>query len=475
MRRFSVGLASALALLTLVGCTGTPRPPAEVGATSATLKADARVDDGDNPVSWWWQIATTPSGLGPANPTGATSRCLVKPTNVPSGTYNGIGCKVTGLTPNTTYFYRFCGSTAKISPTCIPTVQEFATAPDCDDTKAPSETVNAFVESNPPGTSSNRQVLCLPGGAYSLDGDEMDLSKDYQTLTAAPLSDGSGRRQAVELDGNVGIEGPVGVTLSDLKVVGCWNADDFPDPDCEAGVSKVVDVKGNNATVRNLDITTARRSESIQGLMVGGIEGVDITGAKILENKIHTLGYSRSDHAIYFSTKASGNEVAGDWHWDIPGFNGFMSNGDIDDTDVHQIVADDGVCHPGPECDPRGGITFFVDDPAPGQPALDGPERNKVHDLVVTDSGTDTLYCNPNSPGITTNSVSDLVASPFTDSCDAFDVTGLHELRPTYKDEANRDYRVPNTGSSANSAARAALGDYAERIPGPRTTFYTIP
>jgi hypothetical protein len=455
-------------LVVLVGCAGVPRVPTNVGATSATLRADARVDDGDNPVSWWWQIASTQSALGPANPTGASTRCLAGPGTVPSGSYNGIGCKVSGLTPNTTYFYKFCGDTARLPPTCIPTIQQFATAPDCDDTKTAAETVTEFAESNPPGTPSNQQVLCVPGGTYQIPTDDLALSNDYQTLTAAPMGDGSGRRQTVELTGNVGIYDAVGVALTDLRIVGCWNADNYPDPGCEAGVSKVVDVKGNDATLRNLDVTTARRSESIQGVMVGGLEDADITGAKILENKIHTLGYDRGDHPIYFSTRATNNEVAGDWHWDTPGFNAFMTNGDIDNTNVHQIVADDGACHPGPECDPRGGITFFTEGP-------DAPEHNTVHDLVVTDAGNDTLYCAGNATGIATNSVVDLVASPFTDSCDAFDVTNLHELRPTYKDEANRDYRVPDTGSAANNAARAALGDYAERVPGPRTSFYTIP
>jgi hypothetical protein len=446
---------------------GIPKPPTDVGITAASLRGMSRAT-GASSAHWWFQIAPSPSGTGTPNHAGSTARCYSDPIGLPAGDSDLPGCQVTGLSPNTSYFYKVCNDASAEGEACGPELQQFATAPDCNDTKTPSETVNEFVASNPAGSASDRRVLCLPGGTHPLDADALDVTEDYQTLTAAPMGDGSGRRQVVELEGDVGIAGAVGVTLTDLRIVGCWNAENYPNPTCQAGISKVVDVKGNNATLRNLDVTAERRSESIQGVMVGG-GGSDITGTRMLENQIHTLGFDRGNHPIYFSGQATGNEVAGDWHWDIPGFNAFMSNGDIDETNVHYLVADDGVCHPGPECDPRGGITFFYD---AGE--SDGPNHNTVHDLVVTDAGNDTLFCAA-SPAMATNTVDNLVASPFADSCSAFDVTDLNELRPTYKDEANRDYRVPDTGSAANDAARAALGDYAEHVPGPRTSFYTVP
>src|SRR4051812_3857634 len=90
----TVAATGALGLV-LAACGGSPQPPVNVSTTSATLKGDARVDQGDTNASWWWQLATTEAGIGPANPTGSTSRCRGGPANLPVGDYKGLSCNVT--------------------------------------------------------------------------------------------------------------------------------------------------------------------------------------------------------------------------------------------------------------------------------------------------------------------------------------------------------------------------------------------
>jgi hypothetical protein len=145
---------------------GMPKPPADVGTTAASLRGMSRAT-GASSARWWFQIATSPSGTGAPNHAGPTARCYSGPIGLPAGDSDLPGCQVTGLGPNTSYFYKVCNDAQ--GKACGPELQQFATAPDCDDTKTPSETVNEFVASNPAGTSANRQVLCIPGGSWPLE------------------------------------------------------------------------------------------------------------------------------------------------------------------------------------------------------------------------------------------------------------------------------------------------------------------
>jgi hypothetical protein len=113
-----------LAVLVLAGCSGDTDPATNVTETSATLHAHAHVDPADNPVSYWWQVATTPGAIGSANISGPTSRCATGPANVPAPRdYSGLSCNLSNLAPNTTFYFKFCGDGANQNPACTSTKQ----------------------------------------------------------------------------------------------------------------------------------------------------------------------------------------------------------------------------------------------------------------------------------------------------------------------------------------------------------------
>ena len=99
----------------LVACSGDTDPATNVTNVSAQLNAHGHTTG--EPAMWWWEYDTVQSDLGTAND---TEVCGVgtgrrRPTSVaarPARRTGGdvpLNVVVTGLTPNTTYYFRACG------------------------------------------------------------------------------------------------------------------------------------------------------------------------------------------------------------------------------------------------------------------------------------------------------------------------------------------------------------------------------
>ena len=121
-----VGFALALAA---AACAGATDPAANIRSTEARLLAHGFSNDG--PTTWWWEYDTVEAELGTA---GDTEVCGVgsgpkEPDNRCGPATGGsasnqipLNVVVTGLTPDTTYYFRACGQdTNDPSPTCANT------------------------------------------------------------------------------------------------------------------------------------------------------------------------------------------------------------------------------------------------------------------------------------------------------------------------------------------------------------------
>jgi DNA-binding beta-propeller fold protein YncE len=98
--------------LAVVGCVGGTDPATNVTNLSAKLNAHGFTNNG--PATWWWEYDTVKSDLGTANdtevcgnPPEADSRCGPAAGGSP-GSQVPLSVTVTGLTPNTTYYFRAC-------------------------------------------------------------------------------------------------------------------------------------------------------------------------------------------------------------------------------------------------------------------------------------------------------------------------------------------------------------------------------
>ena len=101
------------AVLGLGACVGATEPATNVTNLSAQLNARGYTDDG--PATWWWEYDSVKSDLGTANdtelcgtPPEADRRCGPAAGGSRSNQIP-LSVTATGLTPNTTYYFRLCG------------------------------------------------------------------------------------------------------------------------------------------------------------------------------------------------------------------------------------------------------------------------------------------------------------------------------------------------------------------------------
>ena len=120
-------LVCALAAMGLSACMGGTEPATNVSTLSAQLNAKGFTNDG--PATWWWEYDTVKADLGSANDTEVCGyppepdrRC--GPASAGSaGNQIALSVRVTGLAPNTTYYFRACGQdTNDAQPTCANTL-----------------------------------------------------------------------------------------------------------------------------------------------------------------------------------------------------------------------------------------------------------------------------------------------------------------------------------------------------------------
>jgi hypothetical protein len=126
VKRLLLGCSTVTAVVVaFAGCVGTTDPATNITNMSAKLNAHGHTNNG--PAVWWWEYATAQNALGSdsdvevcGNPPEADHRC--GPASASSDV--SLSVTVSGLTPNTTYYFRACGQdqTAGSSPTCGPTL-----------------------------------------------------------------------------------------------------------------------------------------------------------------------------------------------------------------------------------------------------------------------------------------------------------------------------------------------------------------
>jgi hypothetical protein len=111
--------------LSLASCVGDTDEATGVRATQARLNAHGHTTG--KPATWWWEYDTVKAELGTANdievcgsgsgPKEPDRRC--GPAQTPNTNDIALNVVVTGLAPNTTYYYRACGQDqGASSPSC---------------------------------------------------------------------------------------------------------------------------------------------------------------------------------------------------------------------------------------------------------------------------------------------------------------------------------------------------------------------
>jgi hypothetical protein len=112
----SVSVLAALAAASAItACAGDTDPATNVTNVSAQLNAHGRTTG--EPATWWWEYSTVQSNLGGPNdtevcgagtgPKESDNRC--GPASWDNRGDLNLNVVVTGLTPNTTYYFRACG------------------------------------------------------------------------------------------------------------------------------------------------------------------------------------------------------------------------------------------------------------------------------------------------------------------------------------------------------------------------------
>jgi hypothetical protein len=440
--------AIALALLMLVGCAGQTNRPTIVGTSAATLNGVRQcVSDVDGRWAWQWREVGTQSWSS-----GGASQL-----NCPGGG-GPLSHKLSGLKPDTSYQYRLLVDPKEpcnlgVPATCHDvypldangvangtTYDTFTTQPQCDDVQGASESLAAFVASNPAGTSGDRRVLCLRAGAQSIG--QLNGLKAWSTLT--PRGEADGTKQAVMLIGNLGL-GNRGTTVEDVQIVGC-----YAQSGCAADRDKTVDVRASDVTLRHLDITQqgGRNRDVVQCVLIDG--GSQPTNVSLQHSKVHSCGSESSgnmEHGLYCSS-ALRPLIAGNWFYDNEGF-GIQLYPNCDGA----LVIGNVVAENGGACDVDGSSTS-----AAYVSGFCGFSRENVSRSVFPP-----IHCGTTS---SSQAIDMVLYDPRGGTTDCGGVKlasrGTLNADPQFANRAGYDFRM------GNPFARARLGIYAEIPPGPR-------
>jgi hypothetical protein len=158
-RLIAVG-ATILLPLILSACIGDSTPATNVAATSATLNATASCS-GSPPCYWYWQWGTTASGTFPyQSPVGGPYSGSIS--NLP------LSYDATGLLPDTSYTYEFCGKGDAVPNfVCVSPGTNFTTLP--SSVPPPSGIAAITSDCSTDVTSAlNGQLATLPAGTINL-------------------------------------------------------------------------------------------------------------------------------------------------------------------------------------------------------------------------------------------------------------------------------------------------------------------
>ncbi|MEA2417978.1 MAG: hypothetical protein QOE60_184 [Thermoleophilaceae bacterium] len=441
---------AALAVLVLAGCAGQTNRPFGVSSTGAVLTGARQcLSDVDGRWAWQWrELGTQAWSSGGAS----QYDCPAKPQT--------IGHVLSGLKPDTSYQYRLlvdlqqpctlsvpasCGDVYPVDANGVAngtSYDTFTTQPQCDDVQGPTESLAAFVSSNPAGTAADRRVLCLRQGTQTIG--QVNGLKAWSTLT--PRGEVDGTKEPATLYGDIALANR-GATVEDLKIAGC-----YAQSGCAADRNKTLDVRASDVSLRHLEITQqgGRNADVLQCVLIDS--AAQLTGVKLEFSKVHSCGSESSgnmDHGLYCSS-ASGPMIAGNWFYDNEGF-GIQLYPNCDGAmAVGNVVAENGAA-----CDVDGsstGAAYVNGFCGFGRENVSRPIFPPIH--CGTTSGSRAiemvLYDPLSVPGTT-----DCYGSQLTP-------TGTLQADPQFVDRANYDFRM------RNPFARAKLGIYATILPGPR-------
>jgi Right handed beta helix region len=440
--------AIALALLVLVGCAGQTNRATVVGPSAATLNGARQcVSDIDGRWAWQWRELGAKSWSS-----GGASQL-----NCPGGG-GALSHRLSGLRPDTAYQFRLLVDpkepcNLRVPATCHDvypldangvvngtTYDTFTTQPQCDDVQGASESLAAFVASNPAGTSGDRRVLCLREGTQSIG--QVNGLKAWSTLT--PRGEADGTKQTVVLNGNLGL-GNRGATIEDVRIAGC-----YAQSGCAADRNKTIDVRASDVTLRHLDITQqgGRNRDVVQCVLIDG--GTQPTNVSLQHSKVHSCGSESSgnmEHGLYCSS-ALRPLVAGNWFYDNEGF-GIQLYPNCDGA----LVIGNVVAENGGACDVDGSSTnaAYVN-------GFCGFARENV-----TRSVFPPIHCGTTSGS---QAIDMVLYDPRGGTTDCGGVKlsarGTLNADPQFASRTGYDFRM------GNPFARARLGIYAETSPGPR-------
>jgi hypothetical protein len=441
-------------VLALTACARQTNPPVDVAPTAATLTGQAGcAGDVVGRSAWQWRELGTAAWTTAGQ---ATFDCRDKRhTLVP------ITHRLTGLKADTSYQYRLVVDLGtrceKGAPsTCVDSTHldsagtaggtsydRVTTQPVCDDVQGATETLAAFVASNPAGTPTDRRILCLRAGTQSIG--QLNGIKAWSTLT--PRGQADGTKEAVVLNGNVGLDNR-GAALEDLKVVGCYYQ-----AGCGTQRNKVVDVKTDDVTLRHVEITQrgGRNADAIQCILVSA--GRQLTGFRIEYSKVHSCGSEQSgnmQHGLYCSD-ALAPQVVGSWFYDNEGF-GIQVYPNCDGLQaVGNVVAENGAA-----CEFSGVSSSRMST---------GSEYRSGFCGFARETGfVPPIHCGHTAGNRSTDMVVFTASSFSHTDCSGSELqsTGTLQADPQFVNRAGFDFRM------RSASARAKLGVYAEIVPGPR-------
>jgi hypothetical protein len=467
--------------LLVAACGGQTTGATNVGQTTATLTASGWCDPNDAGRIYWevrkvgsssWQRQyhdfdgrVLPQGGSKVQTTQCGSR-------LPASGSASLSQVIDGLTPGASYQYRvgfrftsnngdaWTDSTGAVGPSDANAVYHSFTTQPCDDTQGASETLAAFIASNPAGTSGDPQLLCVRGGTQTIG---LVAPKAYQTIKG--VSDNT-------LRGNVNIAN-TGVTLEDLKLEGC-----FATAGCSPGSAqnKVVMVNGSGATLRYDDISQqgGKGAQDMQCIQVGeepqGGPNIRPTGVVIENSRIHACGVENGqfgpdhDHAIYCQNAAAPKFV-GNWLYDAEGW-GFHFYFNCDDS----VIDGNMNAENGNSC--VLGVIDGVDTTSNAhfRYGFCGFSRQHVTSGNPGASNEDPIHCEAGSPPVNGDTLDMVLYDPeapgVTDCGSQLAQTNTLTADPGFVDrdgsDGTYDLRPTTTAAKEHTGLR-----YAENIPGP--------